>query len=727
MNYLGASCAIKCETLKDMLNNDGIEGFNNYDLFFRIFDKYGEDAIGHIPTLLFHSRKNSETNIEQEKEQEIRSLRDHLNRNNINYIINDGFINNTNFIIYQHSDEPLVSIIIPSKDNHTHLQQCVFSILEKTEYTKYEIIIIDNNSTDSKTVSFLKTISVSHPNITVLQYKKFFNYSAINNFAVSEANGEFILLLNDDTIVLQGPWLGRMLQHAQRKDVGAVGARLVYSNQRIQHAGVVLGMYSLAHHPGIGLDVKESGYMNRLQVVQNFSAVTAACLLVKKSRYQEVGGMDEENLKVLFNDVDLCIKLTEAGYRNVWTPHATLIHHGSSSLGRKKSKKEIATTNKRVYQEHKTMKDRWGAILANDPAYNRNLSLQKFNWNIDITTAVPWDITIIERPRFYGVPNNSAGCAFYRVSEPLKHLRKTGFIWDSIYPSLNMDGFTMPSAMNLKRIAPDSILLHGIFCKKDILQDYKSYTNACIIYGLDDLVTRVPKDHPNKSVIPRNVNNLLRNMLEVCDRLIVSTEPLHDQIAKKNMIDDIRVIPNSLPSDYWVDLVSLKRQGKKVRIGWAGALQHHGDLALMEEVVKETYKEVEWVFFGMCFDYLRPYVHEFHPAVDINEYPHKLASLNLDIAVAPLEINAFNEAKSNLRLLEYGILRIPVIATDIFPYQNSPALTLGNDPKLWISAIRERIDQPSAAEKEGEIIRKWVLDNYLLENNAELWLDALAP
>ncbi|MEA3468759.1 MAG: glycosyltransferase [Thermodesulfobacteriota bacterium] len=727
-NYIGDACVIKKEALSKLQKTGTFDCTNNYDLFLRSHDAFGEQSIGHISKLLFHSFDREDKNLNNIKSKyELSSLKKHFKRNNILCTISEGVLEKTYFVKYELNPTSLVSIIIPTKDNVSLLQKCISSLFEKTDYKNYEIIIIDNNSTDPETISYLKSISVSHPAIRVLSYTKPFNYSAINNFAVKEAKGEYLLLLNDDTEILQGFWLDRMLQHAQRKDVGAVGARLIYSNKRLQHAGIILGLFGLAHHPGINRDMTEPGYMNRFQVVQNFSAVTAACLLVKKSRYLEVGGLDEEGLKVLFNDVDFCLKLGKAGYRNVWTPYVTLIHHGSSSLGKKtkKTKKDVKKTIARVQKEHQIMKERWTPILINDPAYNKNLSLKKFNWNLDTIFPVPWDQNIADRLKIAAIPNSSAGSTHYRISSPFHSLRKSGVAWDTIFPTPKQN--RMPNVIDLSRIAPDSLLLHSVFCKQDLLKEYKQQTKTFLIYGLDDFLSQVPANNPTQILIPKDINSRLKGMISQSDRFIVSTEPLYDHFKKKNIIDDIRILPNCLDGDRWMTLQSLKRQGKKIRIGWAGAIQHHGDLNIITEVIKETHKEVDWIFMGMCPENIRDFVLEFHPSEHFDKYPAKLASLNLDLAVAPLEINKFNEAKSNLRLLEYGVLGIPVIATDIFPYQNSPAKTVCNEKDQWIAAIRERVADIDAAEKEGDSLKKWVLDTFLLENNLELWLNALTP
>jgi glycosyltransferase involved in cell wall biosynthesis len=193
------------------------------------------------------------------------------------------------------------------------------------------------------------------------------------------------------------------------------------------------------------------------------------------------------------------------------------------------------------------------------------------------------------------------------------------------------------------------------------------------------------------------------------------------------MIDDIVVVPNSLEAVHWMQLESRRNQGNRLRVGWAGALQHQGDLEMIAEVVQRTAGEVDWIFMGMCPESIKPYIKEFHEAVSIQEYPKVLSRLNLDLAVAPLEDNNFNEAKSNLRLLEYGILGWPVICSDVFPYRAAPVTRVANTTEAWVSAIRQAIDSPEKLSNQGDSLRQWVIDNYMLKDNLQQWLDALSP
>jgi GT2 family glycosyltransferase len=268
------------------------------------------------------------------------------------------------------SPSPLVSIIIPTRDKVTLLEACVSSVLRLTDYTAYEIIIVDNQSSEESTARFFSDINNINrpgaPEIRVLRYDDDYNYSAINNFAAREAKGEFLCLLNNDTEIFELGWLSEMMRYAVRDEVGAVGAMLLYPDNTIQHAGVVLGMGQAAGHAHRFLPRSEPGYFAQAHIPRFVSAVTAACLVVKKAKFDAVGGLDEVAFNVAYNDVDLCLKLEQAGWRNAYVPQATLIHYESKSRGSDMSPMHI----ERYMRELSLLQERWGTRDIVDPAFH---------------------------------------------------------------------------------------------------------------------------------------------------------------------------------------------------------------------------------------------------------------------------------------------------------------------------------------------------------------------
>ena len=266
---------------------------------------------------------------------------------------------------------PLVSLLVPTRDGVDILKPCVDAILERTDYRHFELLILDNQSECPATLAYMAEVERRDPRVRVLRWNQPFNYSAINNFGAEQAKGEIIGLINNDVEPMDGEWLTEMVSQACRPEIGCVGAKLYYPNGTIQHGGVILGLGGVAGHAHRFFPRHEDGYCSRLKLVQNLSAVTAACLLLRREVFDEVGGLNEADLAVAYNDVDLCLKVREAGYRNLWTPHAELYHHESISRGADDTPQKRA----RWLSEMAYMKRIWGEALKQDPAYNPNLTL----------------------------------------------------------------------------------------------------------------------------------------------------------------------------------------------------------------------------------------------------------------------------------------------------------------------------------------------------------------
>lgn len=263
---------------------------------------------------------------------------------------------------------PLVSIIVPTKDKLELLAPCVAGVLERTDYPNFELIIVDNGSVEPRTAQYFASLA-DHPKVRVLAYPRPYNFSAINNFAVKQARGAFLCLLNNDTEVVTSEWLSELMRYAVRPDVGAAGAKLLYEDGSIQHAGVVVGIGEAAGHAHRFLPNGDPGYFRMAHVAHFVSAVTAACLVVEKRKFEAVGGLDEDKLAIAFNDVDLCLKIEAAGWRNVYVPHAVLIHHETKSRGRDEAPQNID----RYRRELAVLQERWGTRTYDDPLHNPNL------------------------------------------------------------------------------------------------------------------------------------------------------------------------------------------------------------------------------------------------------------------------------------------------------------------------------------------------------------------
>ena len=272
-------------------------------------------------------------------------------------------------VTYDFEKQPLVSILIPTKDQPKVTRACLESIYNKTTYENFEVILIDNGSVEKETLELLDKFKKEHKNFRVLTKDIEFNYSKLNNWAAKKAKGDYLVLLNNDTEIITPKWLGLMVGYAKQPEVGAVGAKLLYPDDTIQHAGVILGLGGVASHAYLGSQCDDLGLFGRLRVPYNYAAVTAACLCVSKEKFEEVGGL-EEDLKVAYNDVDLNLKLLERGYYNVVLPMVELYHHESKSRGSDFAPDKI----KRFNSEQDYMWEKWGNMLENDKFYNPNFS-----------------------------------------------------------------------------------------------------------------------------------------------------------------------------------------------------------------------------------------------------------------------------------------------------------------------------------------------------------------
>ena len=354
-------------------------GAQDFELFLRLTEKASN--IYHIQKVLYHwrmlpSSTSVNTGVKPEALEAGRmALEKALRRRGIEGIVENTPVSHYFRVRYKIINEPLISIIIPFKDKPELLEMCINSVVNKSTYKNYEIIGISNNSEDKNTFKMMDSLEAKDPRVKFYEYNVDFNYSDINNHAVNTyAKGDHILLLNNDIEVIEPTWLEAMLEHSQRDNVGCVGAKLYYPNDKIQHAGVIMGLGGFAGHSHKMYNRDEKGYFNRLNVVQDLSAVTAACLMIKKSLYQEVDGLDAINFKVAYNDVDFCLRVLEKGYYNIFTPFAELYHHESISRGYEDTPEKLA----RFDQEKASLFERHKDILQNgDPYYNPNLTLDR--------------------------------------------------------------------------------------------------------------------------------------------------------------------------------------------------------------------------------------------------------------------------------------------------------------------------------------------------------------
>ena len=379
-NYITHFFVADRTLVEEVGGEDGeYNGAQDYDLILKCTER--AKGIAHIPRILYHWRVHKASTADNPASKMYafdagkRAIEDHLKRcgeiGKVSHEKDLGFYR----VKYQVQGSPLISIIIPNKDQVESLDKCLESI-EKSSYKNYEIIIVENNSTEDETFAYYKKIESDK--IRIVYWSDEFNYSAINNFGVKHARGDYLLLLNNDVEVITTDWLEELTANCQRKDVGIVGARLYYPDDTIQHAGIVIGIGGVAGALFVGMSRMFTGYLHKASIQQDLSAVTAACMMVKRSVYEELGGLEEE-LKVAFNDVDFCLRAREKGYLVVYDPNVELYHFESKSRGTEDSKEKI----RRFQNEIEYMRSHWLELLKKgDPMYNPNLTLTKWDYSL---------------------------------------------------------------------------------------------------------------------------------------------------------------------------------------------------------------------------------------------------------------------------------------------------------------------------------------------------------
>ncbi|PPL18324.1 hypothetical protein UN63_01750 [Oceanisphaera arctica] len=374
--YVGSAFAVRADLFNQVIQTTGFDCA--YQLVLDVTTLAGPEAISHIPAVLCHYGVQCSTTSSQQ------SLEQHLRRHEIAAKVEPQGAHLR--VRYQQPENlPKVSIVVPTRDALHYLKTCVESLLQKTTWPDYELLIVDNQSSEPAALAYLEQLETDG-RVKVLHYAHPFNFSAINNFAVEQATGDVICLLNNDTEVISPGWLEEMVSRLLQPGVGVVGARLYFSDGRVQHAGDVLGPGGCATHLHGILEADDPGYMHRAMLAQDLSAVTAACFVTHKQLYQELDGLDETNLTVAFNDVDYCLRVREAGQRVIYTPYAELYHHESVSRGKDDSPEKQA----RAKREAEYMRNRWGHIIERDPFYNPNLNYSQPDFKPGKIPRVGW-------------------------------------------------------------------------------------------------------------------------------------------------------------------------------------------------------------------------------------------------------------------------------------------------------------------------------------------------
>lgn len=616
---------------------------------------------------------------------------------------------------------PLVSILIPTRDQLPALRRCIESLFEHTQGTSFELILVDHDTAEAGAVAFLSGLSAAAPDrIQVLKATGGFNFSALINLAARHARGEFLLLLNNDTAALHPEWLPALLAEMIDPEIGIVSPRLVFPDGRIQHAGAILGLSCSADYPCVGASMDDPGYLGLLAHPHTVSAVNGAALMIRRDLFESLGGLDER-YTIAYGDIDLCLRVGEAGYRCIWTPESTLMHEAGLTLMSVFNTPDAAENARQQFEQdrHRLLKQ-WLTLLARDPAYNINLSLNSRKFELETEPVLQAFLAgTSDQLRVMALPADDNGSGVYRVCMPALEANSSGLAATRLskgYPhAIHFERLEIRTLYSQRQV--DDNHLNALSELRDLLPKLR------IVMDFDDLLAEISPHNFYFQDAWKDMPRRLKQLGRLCDVFTVSTEPLAN--AMRDFHDHVVTIPNGIDPSQWTRLPRRPR-GKtdKLRVGWVGGYSHASDLALIREVLAKLARDVDWIMLGMCLEDSKTHLKEFYPAVPFAQYPNKFASLDLDLTLAPLEITHFNECKSNLRLLENGILGIPVIATDITPYQcGLPVTLLGNQPDKWIRAIKDRIGEHDALANEGEALRAAVLAKWTVNHMLEKWMN----
>lgn len=721
-NYLGSAVAVTNELWSGWLNSSKFSGA--YGLALDMVNKGRSKAIGHIDTILSHEPVGAGIGTEED---ELGQLYASFYRYDFSAEVSAGKALGTRLIEYLPKTDKTVSLVIPTGKQLGYLTCLLKSLLEFNDTSLVEVVLVSQACDVADLKNALSSLELTVQIQIEVTADGPYNHAASLNAGARVATGELLLFADDDLECVQTNWLRVLRAYFDQPDIGCVAPRLavqtgedlvLQAGPMVAGAGGAIGIYT-----GDKRLIEEQGVFSRLQVAQDVPMVGGSCFLTRASLWVEMGGFDEQTLAVFNTVSDFCLRAAAAGYRHVWTPVSNLVHHGGKTLAMGQQRPADALHLQSIaMKERQQLLQRWGQVLGRSGHYNRHLSLIS-PYEIEPDVVIDWPSARVDRKTVLALPISS-GSGQYRVIEPLNALQKAGMARTCVVLPTREGTLRSPLAVEIARARPDRLIVqHSI--SDAHFQLLKEYREVCpdlfIIQMVDDLFRDLSKAHPHHKFHQREGEVRMRQAIMHCDRLIVSTQPLAD--AYSRYCRDVRVMPNCLDEDAWGDLYKAPRERSRLRVGWAGAAQHLGDLEMMADVVKALSHRVDWVFMGMCPDVLRPYVAEFHPFVSYADYPKKLASLDLDIAIAPLEDTLFNESKSNLRLLEYGAMGWPVVCSDVYPFrtENPPVLRVRNISSDWISALNHLCSDRDARLTLGSSLNSWVHQKFMVGRRASDW------
>lgn len=701
-NYLGDGIVLSRTAVAAMGGLDLAAGDPLYGTSLRLFFKQGAAAFGHVPDLLFH--RTSKRILDRQRNGPTAPEPAVLQAG---YAASPGLLPGSWHVQPANAALPVLLVVADAHPDLATTRRFVESMLADTSALKCELVLFAARELPAEVLDYLDQVDrAALTGISIFLAPEGMNATGRWMAACENSTAGLLLLTRCDIAPSSTDWREALARQAVRPDVAAIAPKLVAADGTLTGNALLLGMQNLPSGLGLGERFDSPGHFGRLLMPQNPAALGPDVVMISRSALTACGGLDTA-LEPGAALIDYLQRARQQGYFAVWTPYVSVVCLGGPLSALSETDRE-------------TLLQRWLPELARDPGYNRNLSRQTafaLREHPQVSRlGLPWK----PLPRLMAFPGDTMGCGHYRVIEPFEAALKAGII-DGYLGTDHYD------PLDLAIFEADTLLLQRQITDAQIryLGNYRRFFQLKLVYELDDLITNVPVESVHKGNIPKDIAKRIRQGLELCDRFIVSTEPLAH--AYRHMIGDIRVVPNRIDRDKWGDLTPQRRQSDKPRVGWAGGVSHTGDLALIVDLVRETAQEVDWIFMGMCPEEIRPCVKEFHVGVPTPAYPAKLASLNLDLAVAPIAEHAFNDCKSNLKLLEYGILGFPVIASDFGPYRRSadfPVTLVKNRHKDWRAALLAHIHDLDACARQGDTLRNHIQRHWMLQDHLDDWRSA---
>jgi len=745
-NYLGGVLAVRTKDWLELTH--GLPEWGRWAGIYRLalhsMARQDSGSVHYVDKVLSHSPRQLARGQEVE---EFTAAQAELQRLHPKASLVPGEILGCWRVRYPDSRHPL-TLLVPTGKQTGYLHSLLLSCVQHCAADVYEVLLL----VAREDVPAMQDFVQQWPHAAVLPLRlvednspasNCYNYAHRINLGMQAARTELVLVCDDDVAWLDSQSVGELRRLLTDDTVAVAAPRLLFQQEKnpLLLAGPhVVGEQGLLNYTGEAQHVFERGLQNRLQMAQDVAGFHGACWMARRMAVLAICGLDTVHTPFFQAVADLGYRLQQARWRLVWTPHASALHFGGTTLAaaRRDPQQALALVQSNI-AEQAYMRQQWSAFIGAHPLYSRHFS-GKQPYTLDTDVVCTWSLPLshkkestASRPRVLAVPLRS-GSGQYRIIEPLDALQLHSLAQTCVVEpeKPGQHHRRVVTALDVARLRPDCLLVQHSITDADIANlraIRQALPKTFIVQLMDDLTSALPPEHPNYHNNLREGHTRTLEALGLSDRLIVSTQALADYYAAH--CEDIRLVPNALDMRHWGGWQRPLRQqialGQRLRIGWVGAGQHQGDLRCMQRVVQALAGEVDWVFMGMCPDELRPFIHEYHPFVAYRDYPAKMADLALDIAIAPLQDNPFNACKSNLRLLEYGAMGWPVVCSDVYPYRtdNPPVTRVANEDEAWLTALHTLMGNAALRQQQGLALHEWMLTHYTLEQQVQRWYAAI--